>query len=376
MTERLTGMVLLLLFLAAAGMAVAADAKSPYVVGAIVSASGPNAPLGVPQRDTLLMVETSINKKGGINGHPLKVVIEDDASDTTKAVKAAKKLIEQDQVCALIGGTGTATSLAVAPIVGNAEIAQVSLAAGAALTDPRTKKWVFRVVPKDAVIVAKLLDYLEYRGISRFAVLYDSGAFGCGGRDQLRLLAPKYRMKIVTEESFASTDTDMTVQLTRIRTNGAQAILCWGTHPGPACVVRSARQMRIPIPLFLSSGSVHQAFLDLAGAAANGVTFPAGKLIVAEQLPASDPEKKLCLAFAKQFQDRYARSADQYGGHAWDALNIVVLALSKAGDNRAKLRDEIEKTTNFTGITGIFTYEPDDHDGLNEPVRDGGSPEG
>ena len=229
------------------------------------------------------------------------------------------------------------------------------------------KKWVFRVAPKDAVIVAKLLDYLNYRGISRIAVLYDSGALGCSGRDQLRLLAPKYNMKIVAEESFASTDTDMTTQLTKIRSPRAQAILCWGTHPGPACVVRSARQMGITIPLFLSPESVHPAFLDLAGAAANGVIFPAGKLIVADQLPASDPQKKICMAFAKQFQDRYARSADQYGGHAWDSLNIVVLALRKVGDNRAKLRDEIEKTTNFTGITGIFTYGPDNHDGLNSP---------
>ena len=360
------GLLLFAVLVFITGMAIAAgESKAPYVVGAFVSSSGPNAPLGVPERDTLLMVEEMINQKGGINGHPLKVIIEDDASDNTNAVKAAKKLIEQDNVCAIIGGTGTGPSLAVAPISENAGVAQMSMAAGVAITNP-IKKWVFRVAPMDSIVAGRLLDYFKTKNISKFAVIYDSNAFGSSGRDQLKLLAPKYNMTIVAEESFASKDTDMTVQLTKIRTTNAQAIVCWGTNPGPAQVAKNVQQLGITIPLFMSHGVANQAFIDQAGPAADGVTLAAVKLIVADQLPGSDPQKKVLKAYAEAFQLKYGRSADHYGGHAWDALNIIVQALRKAGDNRAKLRDEIEKTTNFSGIGGVFNYAPDNHDGLKE----------
>jgi branched-chain amino acid transport system substrate-binding protein len=366
MSKIYKGIWLIFVLIIVTGIAMAAgESKAPYVVGAFVSASGPNAPLGVPERDTLAMVEQLINKKGGINGHPLKVIIEDDASDNTGAVKAAKKLIEQDNVCAIIGGSGTGPSLAVAPIAESAGVAQMSMAAGIAITNP-IKKWVFRVAPMDAIVVAKLFDYFKTKNISKFAIIYDSNAFGVSGRDQLKLLAPKYNMTVAAEESFASKDTDMTVQLTKIRTTGAQAIVCWGTNPGPAQVAKSAQLLGITTPLFMSHGVANQAFIDQAGPAADGVTLAAVKLIVADQLAGSDPQKKVLKAYAEAFQKQYGRSADHYGGHAWDALNIIVQALRKVGDDRTKLRDEIEKTVNFSGIGGIFNYSPVNHDGLKE----------
>lgn len=366
MTKIWKGLLLIAVLIIVTGMAVAAgENKDPYVIGAFVSASGPNAPLGVPERDTLMMVEQMINKKGGINGHPLKVIIEDDASDNTSAVKAAKKLIEQDKVCAIIGGSGTGPSLAVAPIAESVGVTQISMAAGIAITNP-IKKWVFRVAPMDSIVVAELFSYFKTKNISKFAIIYDSNAFGVSGRDQLKQLAPKYKMTITAEESFASKDTDMTVQLTKIRTTGAQAIICWGTNPGPAQVVKSAQLLGITIPLFMSHGVANQAFIDQAGPAADGVTLAAVKLIVAGQLPGSDPQKKVLKDYADAFQKQYGRSADHYGGHAWDALNIIVQALQKAGNDRAKLRDEIEKTVNFSGIGGVFNYSPANHDGLKK----------
>lgn len=340
------------------------DVKKPYVIGAFVSVSGPNAPLGTPERDTLLMLEEQINKKGGVNGHPLKIVIEDDGSDNTNAVKAAKKLIEQDNVCAVIGGSGTGPTLAVAPICENSAVPQVSMAAGIAITDP-IKKWVFRVAPTDTTAAGKILEYMTTHKISKFAVIYDSNAFGTSGRDQLKALAPKYRVTIVDEESFGSKDTDMTVQLTKIRTSAAQAIVCWGTNPGPAQVAKNVQQLGITLPLFMSHGVADQTFLDQAGPAADGIILPAVKLIVAKDLSNSDPQKRVLLQYDKEFQAKFNRSADHYGGHAWDALNIIVTALKKVGDDRSKLRDEIEKTKNFVGIGGIFNYSADDHDGLS-----------
>ena len=357
-------LMLMVVMLITSAVSLGIEVKNPYVIGAFVSVSGPNAPLGTPERDTLLMLEEKINKKGGINGHPLKLVIEDDASDNTNAVKAAKKLIEQDNVVAIIGGSGTGPTMAVIPIAEAAGVPQISMAAGLAITDP-IKKFVFRVAPTDQLVAGKILGYLNQNKISKIAIIYDSNAFGSSGRDQLRQLAPKFRVNIVAEESFASKDTDMTVQLTKIRTTDAQAIICWGTNPGPAQVAKNVQQLGITLPLFMSHGVANQAFLDQAGPAANGIMLPAVKLIIANELPDSDPQKKVLLQYSREFQERFNRPADHYGGHAWDALNIIVNALNKVGSDRAKLRDEIEKTTRFSGIGGVFNYSPTNHDGLS-----------
>jgi branched-chain amino acid transport system substrate-binding protein len=339
------------------------EAKSPYRIGAVISVSGPNAPLGIPERDTLLLLTESINQSGGISGHPLGVLIEDDASDNTNAVKAAKQLIDGDKVCALIGSSGTGPTMAMVPITEASGVPHISMAAGNAITSP-VKKWVFRVAPTDVLVAGKLLDYFSRHRIGKIAVIYESNAFGASGRDQLQNLAPRYKIALVAEESFATKDTDMTVQLTKIRATGAQAIVCWGTNPGPAQVAKDVQQLGITIPLFMSHGVADQTFLDQAGAAADGIILPAAKLVVAGELPASDPQKKVLDAYAKAFTAKYHRLADHYGGHAWDALHLVVLALGKVGDNRAQLRDEIERTHGYVGVGGIFRFSATDHDGL------------
>jgi branched-chain amino acid transport system substrate-binding protein len=357
-------LILLALVLIASMAFAAKEVKNPYVVGAFVSVSGPNAPLGTPERDTLLMIEENINKNGGIKGHPLKLIIEDDGSDNTNAVKAANKLIDQDNVCALIGGSGTGPTLAVAPITEAREVPHISMAAGLAITNP-IKKWVFRVAPTDYLVAGILLDYLTKHKIDKIAVIYDSNAFGSSGRDQLRAVAPTRNVTIVAEEAFGSKDTDMTVQLTKIRSTNAQAIICWGTNPGPAQVAKNVQQLGITLPLFMSHGVANQMFLDQAGPAANGVMLPAIKLIVAQELPGSNPQKRVLLRYAEEFQQKYNRSADHYGGHAWDALNLIIKALEKVGDDRAKIRDFVENTTKFAGIGGVFNYSTVNHDGLS-----------
>ncbi len=338
-------------------------AKTPYVVGVFCSVTGPNAPLGTPERNTMLMLEKKINQKGGVNGHPLKVIIEDDATDNTNAVKSAKKLIEQDQVCAIIGSSGTSQTMAALPISTAAEVPHVSMAAGAAITNP-LNKWVFRTAQTDILAIKRLLFYLNQIQIAKIAMIYDRNAFGTSGRDQLRLLAPSYKISIVAEEAFGTRDTNMTAQLTRIKATDAKAIICWGTNPAPAHVAKGVKQLGITIPLFMSHGVANQKFLDMAGAAAEGVILPAGKIIVASQLPSSDFRKKVLLQYEKDYESAYNTPADTFGGHGWDALEIVIKALQKSGVNRAQLRQAIENTTNFPGITGIFHFAADNHDGL------------
>ncbi|MGE5558214.1 MAG: ABC transporter substrate-binding protein [Bacillota bacterium] len=345
---------------------------NPIKIGAFLSITGPNAPLGTPEKETLLMVEEQINKNGGVNGRPVQVIIEDDGSEPTNAVKAAKKLLEQDKVCVLIGSSGTGTTMAVVGLAADAKVPLVSCAAGIPITvdstDPKapaTRKYIFRTPQTDVTVMNKILDYLKRSKINKVALIYDSNAFGASGKEQLDKLAPEYKIDVVAEESFNTKDTDMTVQLSKIKNTKAQVIICWGTNPAPALITKAVKQMGIKIPLIQSHGVANTAYLELSGPAANGVRLPAGKLLVAESLPDKDKQKPVLLAYAKDFMAKYGRSADTFGGHAWDAFYIVVNALKKSGEDPEKLRDEIEKTKNFVGISGTFTFTPKDHDGLS-----------
>ena len=341
------------------------QANQTYKVGGLFAVSGFNSPLGTPEKETAQMVADQINAKGGINGHKLELVIYDTESDETKAVTLAKKLIEQDNVLAIIGPSSTGESMALIDTVEKAQIPMISAAASAQIVQP-VKKWVFKTPQSDALAASELFDYFKTKGISKVALLATSGGFGVTGKQALEAAAPKAGIQFVDTESFGDKDTDMTVQLTKIKGTNAQALVVWGTNPGPALISKNAKQLGLTIPIFDSHGIANQAFIDLAGDAANGVIFPAGKLLVADVLPDSDPQKAVLQAYAKDFKAKYNKTADTFGGHAWDALNLVAKALEKAGPDKAKIRDEIENTKNFVGISGLFNMSPQDHNGLTK----------
>ncbi|MDO8491988.1 MAG: ABC transporter substrate-binding protein [Dehalococcoidia bacterium] len=344
------------------------SSKEEYRVGAIFAVTGNNSPLGTPEKQTAELLEQQINAAGGINGHPLKLVIYDTESDETKAVTLTKKLIEQDKVSAIIGPSSTGESLAIVPIVTEAKIPLISAAASIAIVDPaKDRFWVFKTPQSDVMAVKEIYAYLKAQGKSKIALITDSAGFGATGLVQLKGQAPNYGMTIVADEKFGSRDTDMTAQLTKIKGSGAEAIITWGTNPGPAVVAKNVRDLRIDIPLFNSHGIANPQFISLAGDAANGVIFPAGKLLVADQLPASDPQKNVLVKYKADFEAKYgAGTYSTFGGHAYDALMIVVNAMKKAGTDKAKIREEIEKTKGFAGTGGVFNMSQTDHNGLSE----------
>jgi len=353
-----------------------AKEKKVYKIGAIFAITGPASPLGTPERDTVKLLEEQINQAGGINGHRLKVIIYDTAGDETKCRMAVKKLIYKDKVLAIIGPSRSGTTLAIIDEVQKAEIPLISCAASIKIVEP-VKKWVFKTPQSDVLAVAKIIDYLKEHNIDKIAIINVSNPYGISGKEQLDIQAPQAGIQVVAHEEFGQKDPDMTAQLTRIKGTDAQAVICWGTNPGPAIVARNMRQLGMQIPLIQSHGIANKKFIELAGEAAEGVVFPAGRLIVAEELPDSDPQKSLLLKYANDFQQKYGRSADTFGGHAWDALQLVVSALKKAGPDKAKIRDEIENTRNFIGTGGIFNFSPTEHNGLTKEafvmvtIRDG-----
>jgi branched-chain amino acid transport system substrate-binding protein len=345
-------------------------AQEPYKIGALFSITGPGSSLGIPERDTALMIEADVNARGGIRGpdgklHPIKLVIYDDASDETRAVLAAKKLIDEDRVTAIVGTTLSGTSLAILDTVQKAEVPLLSCAAAVKIVEPvAERKWVFKTPQSDHLIVSVLVDHLKARGLTRVAWLNVDYAFGQLGWIEFEKAAQKAGLTIVANEKFGQKDVDMTAQLTRVKAAAPQATVIWSIPPSASVATRNYADLGITAPLFQSHGVGNKRYIELAGPGSNQVQFPAGKLLVAEQLADNDPQKPVLLAYARDFEARYG-PRNTFGGHAWDAIQLVLRAMEKAGPDRAGVRAAVESTRNFVGITGVFDFSPADHNGLD-----------
>jgi len=357
--------VVLAVLLLAGGCAQKDTAKAPIKIGGLFSITGPNSFLGEPERNSMQLLAEQINAKGGINGRPLELVIYDDEGDEAKAVLNASKLIEKDQVLAIVGPSLTGTTMAVIPIVEKAQVPLISCAAGVKITTP-VKKWVFKTPQTDVMAVAKLYEFMKRQGIRKIAVLSVSNAYGDSGREQLLEQASGAGLQVVADEKFGASDADMTPQLTKLRGLNPEAIVCWGTNPGPAVVAKNMQQLGLKIPLYQSHGIASKKFIELAGTAADGIVLPTGKILVAKSLPDNDPQKPVLLKYIADYEAKYKSAVSGFGGYAWEGLDMIILALQKAGADRAKLRDEIEKVNGYVGISGIFRLSPQDHNGLSK----------
>lgn len=361
MSKKFFWIVLSMLFLSfTAGSAFAAP---PIKIGALFSVSGPASFLGEPERNTAKMMVDEINKAGGIQGRKLELIVIDTQGDATKAVQGANKLIKNDKVVAIIGPSITGDTMAVIPVVERAQIPLISCAAGVKITEP-VKKWVFKTAQNDALAVLRIFDYMKKQKISRIAILTVSDGFGSSGREQLVAKAKSFGIQIVSNETYGPKDTDMTAQLTKIRASKAQAIVCWGTNPGPAVVARNVKQLGITLPLYMSHGVSSKKFIELAGPAAEGIILPSGRVIVANQLPKSDPQKKTLLNYVNNYKKYYKVEGDHFGGHAYDAIMLLQNAIARGAQTPAAIRDQLEKTNKLPGIGGTFTFSPTDHAGL------------
>ncbi|NPA48883.1 MAG: ABC transporter substrate-binding protein [Thermodesulfobacteria bacterium] len=340
-------------------------AAKPYKIGALFSITGPTSFIGEPERNTLVMLVEEVNKAGGINGHPVEVVIYDTEGEETNAVKKVTKLIVQDKVLAIIGPSRTGTTLAVIPFVERYKVPLISCAAGIKIVEP-VKPWVFKTAQSDRLAVKKIYAYCQDHGLKKIAIITVSNGFGQSGREQLKALAKDYGIEIVADELFGPKDVDMTPQLTRIRAKNPDAVICWGTNPGPAIVAKNMRQLGMKQQLFMSHGVASKRFIQLAGEAAEGIILPAGKILVADQLPDTDPQKKLLLSYIERYKARFGEEPSAFGGHAYDAFLLLKHALATAGADRAKIREALENAKGIVGIHGIFNMSPTDHNGLDE----------
>ncbi len=344
----------------------AANAADPIKIGAFLSVTGQMSPMGDPQKRTFDYVIDEINAKGGVLGRKVELIVYDDGSEPEKATTFVKRLIENDKVDLIIGGSGTPTSMAVLNLMERAEIPYMSFGGGTAIGDP-VRKWSFKTPQSDRLAAEKVLVDLKKRNLTKIALLSENVGFGKSGHDQTLKLAPKYGIEILVDEVYSPKDPDVTPQLTKIRgTAGVQALFIFGTGTGPAVVTKNIKQMGLTMPAYQSHGVASKEFLKLVGTAADGMRLPAGAQAVADQIPASDPQKALVMSFKKSYEEHNKPlEVSPLPGHGWDGLMMAIEAIKRAGTtDKAKVRDEIEKTTGFIGTGGIFNYSPTDHMGL------------
>jgi len=339
----------------------------PYRIGAVLSLTGTFAGLGEPEKNTIEMEVERINEAGGVHGRPIEVLIEDDATDAETAVAVTTRLLERDDIVAIIGATGTGGTMAMRQEIVRAGMPQVSVAGGTVITAD-FHPLVFQTPWSNSLVVPYTFSYLEDRGLSRIGLIAMTDGFGTDGVEVIKELIEDTTLEIVADESFNPGDTDMTAQLTKIRAADPDVVLLWCAGREAATVAKNMAQLDLGIPLVGSHGNARIEFIEGAGDAGEDFVFAAGKILVPEAYGEGTEEYAVATDFIDRYTDRFGEAPDTFAGHAYDALYIIVEAMQRLpeGFTSEDLRDEIENTTGFVGIGGVFTYSETDHNGLTE----------
>jgi branched-chain amino acid transport system substrate-binding protein len=350
-----------------AGLAAAASAAQAEIrIGSVLSITGPASFLGDPEKKTLEMYVADINAKGGINGQQIKLFIYDDGGDASKARTFATRLVEEDRVDAILGGTITGTSLAMIPVFDEAGIPFIALAGAAEIVKP-VHKWVFKTPHTETMSCGKIFEDIKKRGFERIAMISGTDGWGKAMRAECIAMAPQFGIAVIKDEIYGVADSDMTPQLTSIKnTAGVQAVINCGIGQGPAIVTRNHRQLGITAPLYESHGVSSKSYIKLAGQASEGVRLPAAATLVAEKLPDDDPLKNVAMAYKTRYETQTGEPVSTFGGHMYDALMILTEAMERAKSaDKSKVREEIENTRGFIGTGGTVNMSPTDHLGLD-----------
>jgi len=353
-------------------LAVPLMAAEPIKIGAFFDLSGPASFIGTPTKLVAEMVVDQINKQGGVKGRPIELVIGDTEGDPAKAANIAKKFIYKDKVAAIIGPTRTGTGMNVKKIVEDAEMPTFMTVGGDPVImggkfGPYT--YVFKSPQRSETAVKRLFTYLKEKKLTKVALLYASDSFGKDGLRWMEELAPSFGIELLAQESFGPSDTDMTAQLTKLKNVTPQALICWTIGPAGSIVAKNKVQLGVDLPLFQCHGLPDPKYVELAGKASEGDRMPATKLMVAGELPESDPQKAVITEFVHLYRDVYGYEKqfpiNTHSGYAWDAIQIVAEAMKKAGTEPKALRAAIEATKNHVGVSGIYNITAEDHNGLD-----------
>ena len=363
---------LALLCAAVAGFSTAAWAD--VNVGVTVSATGPAASLGIPERNTIALMPREIA------GQKINYIVLDDASDTTAAVTNTRKLISENQVDIVLGSTTTPNSLAMIDAVTESKTPMISMAASASIVEPvdAKKRWVFKTPQNDIMMALAIAEHMAASGVKTAAYIGFSDAYGEGWAREFSKALELKKIQLVANERFSRTDTSVTGQVLKIMGAKPDAVLVGGSGTPAALPQKTLKERGYAGKYYQTHGVANADFLRVGGKDVEGTLLPAGPVLVAAQLPASNPVRKSALEYIDAYEKAHGKgSVSTFGGHAWDAGLLlkaaVPVALNKAQSGtpefRAALRDALEGTKNVAGAHGIFNMSPTDHLGLDQRAR-------
>ena len=337
--------------------------RPPIKIGAMFAITGPASWLGEPERNMVEMIAEQVNAKGGVNGRKIELLVKDTQGEGDRAVKAVRELLLED-VVAIVGPSRSDTSMAVAEICEQEQAPLISCAAMDEIV--RGRAWVFKTAPRDGHVVERIYDCMKEKGMTKVALIAGTTDFGTGGRDRLREQAPKYGIEIVADETYAAADPDMTLRLATIKAKNPDAVVSWSILPAQSLLMRRMKQLGMTVQLFQSHGFGNYDYLTAAGPAAEGVLFPAGRALVANDLPDGHAQKELLVRLKTEYEAKFEDPLSTFAGHAYDALMLVLEACEKKGATRQDIRDYIEGRQGFVGTGGVFSFSPEDHTGLQK----------
>ena len=361
-----------LLALAAALLSTAALAD--INVGVTVSATGPAASLGIPEKNTIALMPKTIG------GEKVNYIVLDDASDTTTAVANTRKLLTEHKVDIIIGSTTTPNSLAMIDAVAEAQTPMISMAASARIVEPQDakKRWVFKTPQNDIQMSLAIAEHMANNGVKTVAFIGFADAYGEGWFQEFTKAADLKRLKIVASERYARNDTSVTGQVLKLMSAQPDAVLVAGSGTPAALPQKALKERGYTGKFYQTHGVANADFLRVGGKDVEGTFLPAGPVLVAEQLPAGHPVKKSATAYVAAYEAAYGKgTVSTFGGHAWDSgvlmAAAVPAALKKAQPGtpafRAALRDALEQVKEVPGAHGIFNMSATDHLGLDQRAR-------
>ena len=355
-------------------IAAALSAHADVTVGVSLSATGPAASLGIPEKNTIALMPKTIG------GQKINYIVLDDASDTTAAVANARKLITESKVDILLGSTVTPASLAMIDVAAEANTPMISMAASARIVEPMDakRKWVFKTPQNDIMMSLAIAEHMQKSGVKTVGFIGFADAYGEGWSQEFAKAAGLKGLTVVTNERFNRTDTSVTGQTLKLIAAKPDAVLVAGSGTPAALPQKALKERGYGGKIYQTHGVANADFLRVGGKDVEGTFLPAGPVLVADQLPASDPVRKSAQAYVTAYEAANGKgSVSTFGAHAWDAGLLmsaaVPVALKKAqpgtAEFRAALRDALEQTKELPGAHGIFTMSPTDHLGLDQRAR-------
>lgn len=352
----------------------AAPARADLNVGISVSATGPAASLGIPEKNSVALLPTSIG------GHKVNYIVLDDASDTTAAVKNARKLIAEHRVDVIVGSTTSPNSLAMIDAVAEGETPMLALAASSRIVEPMDEKrrWVFKLAQNDAHMATALVESMTSQQVRSVAYIGFADAYGEGWFNEFAKIAEARKLRLVANERFSRSDTSVTGQVLKVLAARPDAVLIGGAGTPAALPQKTLRERGYKGLIYQTHGVANSDFLRVGGKEVEGTLLPAGPVLVAAQLPADNPIRKVALDYVGRYEAVHGKgSVSTFGAHVWDAglllQHAVPLALKKAQPGspefRKALREALENTRDVVGCHGVYNMGPTDHLGFDQRAR-------